>query len=319
MRTIYSREIQLEKNVEMALFYGDISLGEVVSSSANRACVSDIMTAGVNILDALGIDRGEFGNIMSGTDSPIAVVTHKGLGIISPMFYISSGLYVYAHIGGRRSSLARVLALIESRGYAVLGNTDNSPAKDEDIPTLRAAEDIIRDFEDIKFHTAQGHSYADDTDLKNIYQLQRLLSELCGFCGADADILELDGVPDAYASAGDMRTLVSTFLVCISAAKSVSADKIKVGLGVDGGFWVTDIEFTYRKRDDLPIAEARRYIELTAAVTGMKFMYFSSPVSRPEKFKRGKFASMRLVLVHSSNPDVGIAWGVKAGNILLEN
>ena len=135
----------------------------------------------------------------------------------------------------------------------------------------------------------------------------------------DASVTVKEDLLDAYASAGDMRTLVSSCLVCISAAKAVAVDAIKVSIGTEDGFWTTEFELTYRQRAELPAEEARRYLELTAALTGMKFTYSSHPVPRPQKFKRGKFASMRLVLLHSSNPDIGIAWGVKAGNILLEN
>ena len=156
MRSLYSREIQLEEDAEIALFYGDIRTGEVVASTSVRASASDFMSAGVNILNALQIDRAEFLSLTQATDKTIAAVTGRGLAIISPVFYLSSGLYIYAHVGGRQASLPRVLGHLGSCGYAILGEGDGSPMRDEDIPTLRAAEDIIRELEDIRSHIATG-------------------------------------------------------------------------------------------------------------------------------------------------------------------
>ena len=321
MKLLYNREILLKENVSLALFYGDLRVGEVVASASSRACAIDIMSAGANILDGLGTDRVGFLKLMEGTDKPVILLTDKGLGVVSPVFYLSSGLYAYAHIGGRRTSRARVLGHLGSCGYPILGECNNDPIRAEDIPTLREAEDVIRSFEDIKLHTSKGYGYAEDGELINVFELQRLLDELCSFCGVDASVsVDEANLTDAYASAGDMRTLVSSFLVCIAAAGSASADdRVKVSLGMEEGFWRTEVELVRRQQDDLTINEARRYLELTAAVTGMKFKCLSEPSPRPAKFKRGKFVSVRLALVHSANPDIGVAWGVKAGNILLKN
>jgi len=324
MQLINTIRIQLASDVEMSLFYGDFFTGKTVASTAKRASVTDFMSAGVNITDAIGLDTGDLLSRTKRTSLPIAIVSERGLGVISPVFCLSSGLYVYAHVGGRRSSVPRVLARLEENGLCTaIGEKDLSPMRDEDIPTYRAVEELIFSFDAIAAYTSSDYVGSGEDRLnypkKDYAEMAELLESLAEFCGADVNIESAfeDGAGSS-ASTANMRALICASIVCIAAAKAEAVDRINIYVGEENGVWRTDAEFTYRDKDVIPAGEALRYLSVTADVTGMKFAYSTRTVSRPEKFKRGKFASLRMTTVYSSNPDIGVAWGVKAGNVLSD-
>ena len=324
MQLLYTKGIQLASGVEMSLFYRDFFTGKTVASTAKRASVTDFMSAGVNISDALGLDAVEFMRLTERGALPIAIVTERGVGVISPVFYLSSGLCVYAHVGGRRSSVPRVLARLDENGLcSIIGEKDSSPMRDEDIPTYRAVEELIFSFDGIVKYTSDDYvGFGEDGfnyPKKDYSEMAELIESLAEFCGADVNIESAfeNGVSKC-ASTSDMRSLICVLLICIAAAKANAVDGINICVGEEGGVWKTDVEFTYRDKGVIPAGEALEYLGVTADVTGMKFAYSTRSVSRPENFKRGKFAAMRLTTVYSSNPDIGVAWGVKAGNVLSD-
>lgn len=316
MQILEKNKIYLESGVESAFFYGDTLSYRVVASTVSGGFIP----VGRDISDVLGIGHARLGAHLSGTDKPIAVNTQRGIGIIFPLFYISSGLYTFVRISSRRASVKRVLNYLSENGFCVLlDDVTTADLRDEDIPTCRAVQSVISSFASIEEYTSGDYMRAasgfttDSFDVE-IDAMEQLLRELADFIGIEISAKQAAGT-ETYATAQDMRTLICTQLLCLAVAKTHAVGDVDITVNADGGVWSIQIQFLCRKAENEIGADAKRYLELTADITGTKFFSYEIPAPKPAG-KRGEFLRVKLVNVYTPNPDVGIAWDVKAGRIL---
>ncbi len=318
MHLLEKIRISLAADTELALFYGDVMPYKIVASTATRPGTLKFMSVGEDMARCLGVERGELKNIISQADKAVVIKTERGLGVISPVFYISSGLYTYVHINSRRASVERVLNYLSENGIcAVIGDCKSEGLRDEDIPTYRAVENVLKSFDSIVDYTASDYMRsANGTNSgfeQSFFEIEELLRELADFCGVSIEARKASD-SEGYATARDMRTFISSLLVCLSVAKTHAEGGVTVSVGAKDGVWTVETDFIYRNKQQLS-PDALRYLELTADVTGMKFICDVQPALKPAG-KRGEFLRARLTVVFTSNPDVGIAWDVKAKQIV---
>jgi hypothetical protein len=291
---------------------------KIVASTVARAHAKKHMYVGGDMAKCLGFERCEIKSIISQAEKEIVIQTERGLGVISPIFYISSGLYTYVHINSRAASEGRVMNYLSENGIcAVMGKCDADMLRDEDIPTYRAIESVLKSFDSIADYTAGDYMRSADGEDRgfeqSFYELEELLQQLADFCGVSVEARKATD-SDSYATARDMRTFISTVLICLAIAKAHAEGNVSVSVGAKDGVWTVETDFIYR--DKQPInPDALRYLELTADVTGMKFMCDVQPAPKIAG-KRGNFSNARLTVVFTSNPDIGVAWDVKAKQVI---
>lgn len=322
--------IERLSDMSFVLFETGVNFGRVVSCRTSQKWKNKFISSGENIVDLLKLDSkymDMFTRYYSCEHVPICICSELGVGLFSSVFLNSTGLYLYIHL---HCPLHFGLRVINSDAFAgklkliaVEGNC--GPMRAEDIVAYRLVANALYMLDGI-------HLWEEKHRLHSVrysyYELARMIAEVSEFAGCRVSVVSnFDSSSDGYVICEDVKLLRCIMFVCMLVVREYSEDRYAhIEIGNFDGYAAITVKYSYIS-DVLPMINEYMYLENIAPITGIRFSYcatggtdlLASSSSRQEhrpKKQICKKMDMNTQIAFASNPDMGIAWDLKAGSIL---